>query len=222
MKEIGTRMAGLSTVAPRQQNKNLSTANTPGESFQPGETAPGLMKKPQFPQNSAAEKAEPSKRGLSTGKTVALIATTLAAGAGVVGLANAHPGPTHGQIQMSERDAHRADKSFGFLSEVVSQQGGSLKADPNTLTGRVFHQERNVAARGATQAMAEGYTVYLYPTAQSEEGIPINSLDDLRQVTNQARSEVAQQHLKQGLENLKHGLNQVGRSIQDGLDDIFK
>lgn len=125
MKEIGTRMAGLSTVAPRQQTKNLSTGNTPGESFQPGETAPGLMKKPQFPQNSAAEKAEPSKRGLSTGKTVALIATTLAAGAGVVGLANAHPGPTHGQIQMSERDAHRADKSFGFLSEVVSQQGGS-------------------------------------------------------------------------------------------------
>ncbi|MBS2037896.1 hypothetical protein JST97_23120, partial [bacterium] len=214
MKEIGTRMTGLSTLSSRPQSKNLAGGTGPAESFSPAEAAPGLMKKPQFPSTSAAEKAEASKRGLSTGKTLGLVAATLAAGAGVVGLANAHPGPTHAQIQLSERDAQKADKNFSFLSEVVTKQGGSLKADPNTLTGRVFHQQRAVDARGATRALAEGYTVYVYPSSQSEQGIPIQSLDDLKQITAQARSEVAQSHLKQGLESLKDGINQVGKSIQ--------
>lgn len=222
MKEIGTRLTGLSTLGPRPQIKNTPAGSSPAESFQSGEASPGLMKKPHFPAASAAEENLASKRGLNTGKTVGLVVATLAAGAGVVGLANAHPGPTHAQIQLSERDAQKAEKNFSFLNEVVTKQGGSLKADPNTLTGRVFHQQRGVDAGGATQALADGYTVYLYPTAQSEQGIPINSLDELKQITAQARSEVAQSHLKQGLENLKSGLNQVGKSIQDGLDDLFK
>jgi hypothetical protein len=221
MNEIGKRMTGLSGLAPRSHPKTVTAERAPTESFQSGEVSPGLMKKPHFGA-TAAEKPEATKRGLNTGKTVALVVTTLVAGAGALGLANAHPGPTHGQIQMSERDAHKAEKNFAFLSEAVAQQGGSLKSDPNTLTGRVFHQQRPVDAGGATQAMADGYTVYLYPNAQSEEGIPINSLEELKQITGQVRSEVAQAHLKQGLENLKSGINQVGRSIQDGLDDIFK
>ncbi len=222
MNEIGKRMTGLSGLAPRTHQNIVPAERSPGESFQSGEVAPGLMKRPQFGQPSAAEKPEASKRGLSTGKTVALVLTTLVAGAGAVGLANAHPGPSHGQIQMSERDAHKAEKNFAYLAEAVAQQGGTLKSDPNTLTGRVFHQQRPVDAAGATQAMADGYTVYLYPTAQSEQGIPINSLGELKQITGQVRSEVAQNHLKQGLESLKSGLNQVGRSIQDGLDDLLK
>lgn len=221
MNEIGKRMTGLSTLAPRSPSKNLTPERGPSESFQSAEVAPGLMKKPQF-QPSPEERPEATKRGLSTGKTVALVMTTLVAGAGALGLANAHPGPTHAQIQMSQRDAHKAEKNFAYLSEVVTQQGGSLKSDPNTLTGRVFHQQRPVDASGATQAMADGYTVYLYPHAQSEEGIPINSLDELKQITGQVRTEVAKAHLQQGLDNLKDGLNQVGRSIQDGLDDLFK
>lgn len=222
MKEIGTRMTGLSTLGPRLQTKNVPTGDHPAESFRPQEASPGLMKKPHFPADSVAEDNLASKRGMNTGRTVGLVVATLAAGAGVVGLANAHPGQTHAQIQLSERDAQKAEKNFSFLSEVVTKQGGSLKADPNTLTGRVFHQQRGVDARGATQALAEGYTVYLYPTGQSEQGIPIQSLDELKQVTAQARSEVVQSHLKQGLDNLKDGINQVGKSIQDGLDDLFK
>ncbi len=221
MNEIGKRMTGLSGLAPRSHSKNQPAQLGPSESFQSGEAAPGLMKKPHF-QPSPAERPEANRRGLNTGKTVALVVTTLVAGAGALGLANAHPGPTHAQIQMSQRDAHKAEKNFAYLNEVVTQQGGSLKSDPNTLTGRVFHQQRPVDAAGATQAMADGYTVYLYPTAQSEEGIAINSLEELKQITGQVRSEVAEAHLKQGLENLKDGLNQVGRSIQDGLDDLFK
>lgn len=221
MNEIGKGMAGLSGLAPRSHAKKLVVERGPSESFQSGEVAPGLMKRPYF-QPSPAEKPEATKRGLSTGKTLALVTTTLIAGAGALGLANAHPGPTHGQIQMSQRDAHKAEKNFAYLSEVVAQQGGSLKSDPNTLTGRIFHQQRPVDASGATQAMADGYTVYLYPSAQSEEGIPINSLEELKQITGQVRAEVAEAHIKQGLENLKDGLNQVGRSIQDGLDDLFK
>ena len=220
MNEIGKRMTGLSGLAPRSQPKRVAE-RAPVETFQSGEVSPGLMKKPQFGA-TPAEKPEATKRGLNTGKTVALVVTTLVAGAGALGLANAHPGPSHGQIQMSERDAHKAQKNFSFLAEAVAQQGGSLKSDPNTLTGRVFHQQRPVDAGGATQAMAEGYTVYLYPNAQSKEGIPINSLEDLKEITGQVRSEMAQAHLKQGLESLKSGLNQVGKSIQDGLDDIFK
>ncbi|MFN8612124.1 MAG: hypothetical protein U0931_31555 [Vulcanimicrobiota bacterium] len=222
MNEIGKRLTGLSTLSPRPHPHNLKAGTEPGESFQAGEPAPALMKKPQFPASSPAEKAEASKRGMNTGRTVGLVAATLAAGAGVVGLVNAHPGPTHAQIQMSERDAQKAEKNFSFLNEVVTKQGGSLKADPESLAGRVFHQQRPVDAGGATRAMAQGYTVYLYPSAQSEQGIPINSLDELKQITSRARSEVAQSHLKQGLESLKDGFNQMGKSIQDGLDDLFK
>ncbi|MBX3170167.1 MAG: hypothetical protein KF760_22370 [Candidatus Eremiobacteraeota bacterium] len=221
MNEIGRGMSGLSGLAPRKHSKNLVAERAPSESFQSGEIAPGLMKKSHF-QPSPAEQPEVSKRGLNTGKTVALMVTTLAAGAGALGLANAHPGPTHAQIQMSQRDAHKAEKNFAYLSEVVTQQGGSLKSDPNSLTGRVFHQQRPVDAAEATRSMADGYTVYLYPNAQSEEGIPINSLEELKQLTGQVRSQVAQAHLKQGLEHLKDGLNQVGQSLQDGLEDLFK
>lgn len=209
MNEIGNkRMTGLSGLAPRTPNKQVAGERGPSESFQSGEVAPGLMKRTHF-QPSPAERPEATKRGLNTGKTVALVATTLLAGAGALGLANAHPGPTHGQIQMSQRDAHKAEKNFAFLDEVVTQQGGSLKADPDTLTGRVFHQQRPVDATSATQALADGYTVYVYPHAQSEEGIPINSLEELKQVTSQARAEVVQSHIQQGIDSIKDGLNQL-------------
>jgi len=184
----------------------------PKESFQSGEANPAWMQKPKF-QPDPAEK-DTSKRGLSTGKTVALVVTTLVAGAGAVGLATAHPGPTHSQIQLSQRDANKAEKNFGFLAETVAQQGGSLKSDPSSLLGRVFHQQSPVDAAGATQALAQGYTVYVYPTAESQ-GIPINSLEDLKQITNQARAEVSEAHLKEGINSLKQGLKQMGESISD-------
>ncbi|MBN9417152.1 MAG: hypothetical protein J0I12_17035 [Candidatus Eremiobacteraeota bacterium] len=209
MNEIGKqRMTGLSGLAPRTPIRQATGERGPSESFQSGEAAPGLMKKTHF-QPSPAERPEATKRGVNTGKTVALVATTLLAGAGALGLANAHPGPTHAQIQMSQRDAHKAEKNFAYLDEVVTQQGGSLKADPNTLTGRVFHQQRPVDATSATQALADGYTVYVYPNAQSEEGIPINSLDQLKQITSQARAEMVQSQIQQGLDSIKEGLNQL-------------
>lgn len=211
MNEIGKqRMSGLSSLGPRATKAGPFAPPVAGESFQSGETAPGLMKKMNF-QSPAAEKSEATKRGVSTGKTLALVTTTLIAGAGALGLANAHPGPTHAQIQMSQRDAHKAEKNFAFLDQVVTQQGGSLQADPNTLTGRVFHQQRPVDAISATQAMADGYTVYVYPHAQSEEGIPINSLEELKQITAQARAEVVQSQIQQGLDHIKEGFNQLFR-----------
>ena len=213
MKEISTRASALSTLGPVQRAPKPVAASGPKESFQSSEANPAWMKKPQFqPDNSEKDTV---KRGMSTGKTLALVATTLIAGAGAVGLATAHPGPTHAQIQLSQRDANKAEKNFGFLHETVSQQGGSLKSDPSSLLGRVFHQQSPVDAVGATQALAQGYTVYVYPTADSQQGIPINSLEDLKQITNQARAEVSEAHIKEGLNNLKQGLKQVGESISD-------
>jgi len=215
MKEIGARASGLSTLGPGLRPPKPAATFGPEESFQSGEANPAWMRKPQFqPDNS---EKDTSRRGMSTGKTLALVATTLLAGAGAVGLATAHPGPTHSQIQLSQRDANKAEKNFGFLHETVAQQGGSLKSDPSSLLGRVFHQQSPVDAIGATQALAQGYTVYVYPTAESQ-GIPINSLEDLKQITNQARAEVADAHIKDGINSIKQGLKQVGESISD----VFK
>lgn len=215
MKEIGARASGLSSLGPVQRAPRSVAASGPKESFQSAEANPAWMKKPQFEPDKSEK--DTTKRGMSTGKTLALVVTTLVAGAGAVGLATAHPGPTHAQIQLSPRDANKAEKNFGFLHETVSQQGGSLKSDPSSLLGRVFHQQSPVDAVGATQALAQGYTVYVYPTAESE-GIPIHSLEDLKQITNQTRAEAAEANLKEGFNTLKQGLKQMGESISD----VFK
>jgi hypothetical protein len=158
---------------------------------------------------------------MSVGHKVALITAGLAAGAGALGVATAHPGPTNPQIQLSARDASKAKKSFEFLQEVVEQQGGTLKSDPSSLLGRVFHQQSEVDPAAAVTAMSQGYTVYLYPTAESE-GIPIRSTQDLKQITNLARQQVVENHLKQGLENLKQGLEDLGESLKGEIQDIFR
>lgn len=220
MHEVGTRLVSLSGL-PQNRRPAVKSEAGPNECFIPGEASPGLMQRPHF-DSPAEQPLKSGKKGLGVGHKVALITAGLAAGAGAIGLATAHPGATNPQVQLSQRDANRALDNFAFLEQVVTPQGGSLKSDPQSLTARVFHHQQEVDAPGALQALSQGYTVYVYPTAESEEGIPIRSSQQLRQITNQAREEVAKNNLRQGLENLREGLKDLGDNLREGLEDIFR
>lgn len=219
MKEIGTRLVSLSGL-PQNKRPAPKSEGGPSESFKAGEAGATWLQKPNF-DRQAEEPTRSSRQGMSVGHKVALITAGLAAGAGALGVATAHPGPTNPQVQLSTRDASKALNNFQYLQDVVQQQGGTLKSDPSSLLGRVFHHQSEVDASGAVNAMSHGYTVYLYPTAESE-GIPIRSTQDLKQITNLAREQVAEQNLKQGLENLKQGLKDLGENLKGEIQDIFR
>ena len=220
MKEISTRLVTLSGLPQSQRTPPNLGEKPPGESFQPGQAGPAWLQKPNFDQR-AEQPTRSNKRTLSVGSKVALISAGLVAGAGALGVATAHPGPTNPQIQMSSRDADKALNNFEVLQKTVSSQGGTLKSDPSSLLGRVFHQQSKVDANEAVTALSQGYTVYLYPTADAPEGIPIRSTQDLKELTSLARKQSAQQSLKQGLENFKEGFKNLGEQISGELGDIF-
>jgi len=220
MKEISHRLTSLSALPPKKSPPGTSEAS-PRETFQQGTAEAEWLQKPQF-DRAAEEPRRSNRRTLSVGHKVALITAGLAAGAGAVGLATAHPGATNPSVQLSQKDAQKALNNFQYLDELVRSQGGSLKSDPQTLLGRVFHHQTEVDASQAVAALSQGYTVHLYPTAESQEGVPIRSVQDLKQITSVARQQVAEQHFKQGLENLKDGLRDLGRSIENEIGDIFR
>lgn len=220
MKEISHRLTSLSGLPPK---KTLSgpVESAPRESYQPASAEAEWLQKPSF-DRAAEEPRRSNRRTLGVGQKVALITAGLAAGAGAVGLATAHPGATNPSVQLSQKDAQKALNNFQYLDQLVRSQGGSLKSDPQTLLGRVFHHQTEVDASQALSALSQGYTVHLYPSGESQEGIPIRSVQDLKQITSVARQQVAEQHFKQGLENLKDGLRDLGRTIEQEIGDIFR
>ena len=197
------------------------SAGDPRESFTSSEPSGPWSKKPHFEEQFSTRS---SKKAMGTGQKVALVAAGLAAGAGIaVGVMNASSPPTV-QVQISARDARRAEEQFGYLQQVGQSFGGSLRGEPGSLVEKLFQRQPEIDGAQAVKSLSYGQTVFWYP---SEDGsaIEIRNTEQLSQVTRQVRQQMARSEFERGVENLKEAGRQLGDQLKDELDklgDLFR
>lgn len=117
---------------------------------------------------------------------------------------------------MSTRDAARATENLGYLG-----QFGTLQTDPSRLVDRVLHRRPQADAQQAMAAMLRGQTVYFTPSGQTES-VPVQSPEQLRDLTRQVKSQVTKAQFRQGTRSLAEGFKGIGRQFKDGFNEAFR
>lgn len=198
-------------TSPIQRNRTTEAASgAPGEAFTSSDPTPPWLQKPQFEGNGDPPQ---EKKGWGTGKTLAVMGLGVIAGGGLaVGIMQANQ-PPQVQVQLSERQAERAQANFQYLQEV----GGTLKGEPQNLVQKVVGYHPTVNAQEAVKGLSYGQSVAWYPTPDSQP-VQIRSVDQLRDVSNQVRVEMLKQGIQQGAANFGELLQQLGKD----LGDVFK
>lgn len=209
--------------APGLHSRSPLTSGTsdPRETFTTSEPLGPWGKKPHFEEHMSTRS---TRKSMGTGQKVALVAAGLAAGAGIaVGVMNASAPPTV-QVQISARDARRAEEQFGYLQQVGQSFGGSLRGEPSSLVEKLFQRQPEIDSSQAVRSLSYGQTVFWYPS-EGGSAIEIHDTEQLSHVTRQVRQQMARSEFERGIENLKEAGRQFGDQLKDELDklgDLFR
>ncbi len=222
MQPISSSQPSTIRAGSLQNRSPLSSGSpAPRESFTASEPVGPWAKKPHFEEQFSTRS---QKKSMGTGQKVALVAAGLAAGAGIaVGVMHTSSPPTV-QVQISARDARRAEEQFGYLQQVGQSFGGSLRGEPSSLMQKLFQQQPEIDGAQAVRNLSYGQTVFWYP-GEDSQAIEIRSPEQLNQVTRQVRQQMARSEFERGIENLKEAGRQLGDQLKDELDklgDIFR